>query len=69
MSGIDDTGNEGPGDDPVVRVVDANGASILDQMGGFLWDKDQAGAVKARDLGLAGGEGVGNIEQERASKV
>ena len=69
LSGINDAENEGPGDDPVVRVVDTDGASILDQVGGFLWDEDQASAVKAGDPGLAGGEGTGNVEQERASEV
>jgi len=69
LSGVDDTGNEGPGDDPIVRVVNTNGASILDQMGRFFWDKNQAGAVKARDLGLACGEGEGDFEQERGSEV
>jgi hypothetical protein len=38
-------------------------------MGSFFWDKNQAGAIKAGDLGLAGGEGEGDIEQERASEV
>ena len=69
LSGINDAGNEGPGDDPVVSVVDADGASVLDQVGGFLWDEDQASAVKAGNPGLAGGEGAGNVEQERAREV
>ena len=69
LSGINDAGNEGPGDDPVVSVVDADGASVLDQVGGFLWDEDQASAVKAGDPGFAGGEGAGNVEQERAREV
>ena len=69
LSGINDAGNEGPGDDPVVGVVDADGASVLDQVGGFLWDEDQASAVKAGDPGFAGGEGAGNVEQERAREV
>ena len=69
LSGINDAGNEGPGDDPVVSVVDADGASVLDQVGGFLWDEDQASAVKAGDPGFAGGEGAGNVEQERANEV
>ena len=38
-------------------------------MGGFLWDKDQASAVEAGDLGFAGGEGAGHVEQERAHEV
>ena len=29
LSGINDAGHEGPCDDPVVRVVDTNGASVL----------------------------------------
>ena len=33
LSGINDAENEGSGDDPVVRVVDTDGASILDQVG------------------------------------
>ena len=69
LSRIDDASHEGSGDDPVVCVIDTNGASILDQMSGFLGNKDQAGAVKDRNLGLAGGEGEGNVEQERASEV
>jgi hypothetical protein len=69
LSGINDAGDEGPGDDPVVSVVDTDGASVLDQVGGFLWDEDQASAVKAGDPGFAGGEGAGNVEQERAREV
>ena len=69
LSGIDDAGHKGPGDDPIVSVVDTNGASILDQMGGFLGNEDKASTVKVRDLGLAGGEGKGNVEQERAREV
>ena len=69
LSGIDNAGHEGSGDDSVVSVIDTNGASVLDQMGGFLGNKDQACAVEARDLRLAGGEGKGNVKQERAREV
>ena len=69
LSGIDNAGHEGPGDDPIVSVVDTDRASILNQMGGFLGNENKASTVEARDLGLAGGEGKGNVEQERARVV
>jgi hypothetical protein len=69
LHGIDNTDHEGSGDDPIVCVIHTDGPRVLDQMGSFLWDENQASAVEVADVGFRGSEGGSDAKQKRAGDV